>query len=245
MKIAVCGISIGSEYNNKVWVKYALNNHKKYCAIHNYDYILRTNSKTNRAPTWEKIDIIKELILTNKYDYIFWMDTDSIFTNFSIKIENIISNAGSNYNFIFSGDTNIINAGHFIFKSCEWSLKELDKIWTIFPANYGMSGDNAAFSCWLSGGNGSMTHEEQKKYYEMVDKGYTDTYEKYRIESGIAQDYICKELFKFCKLIPKKVINSYVADYQKGDFILHAVNSNDNNRNNLFSYIENNNLIVY
>jgi hypothetical protein len=37
----------------------------------NYDYILRTNSKTNRAPTWEKIDIIKELILTNKYDYIF------------------------------------------------------------------------------------------------------------------------------------------------------------------------------
>ena len=108
-----------------------------------------------------------------------------------------------------------------------------------------MSGDNAAFSVWLSGGNGSMTHEEQKKYYEMVDKGYVDVYEKYRIESGIAQEYICKELFKFSKLIPKKLINSYVADYQKGDFILHAVNSNDNNRNILFSYIENNNLIVY
>jgi hypothetical protein len=136
----------------------------------NYDYILRTNSKTERAPTWEKIDIIKELILTNKYDYIFWMDTDSIFTNFSIKIENIINNVGSNYNFIFSGDTNIINAGHFIFKSCEWSLKELDKIWTIFPANYGMSGDNAAFSVWLSGGNGSMTHEEQKNTMKWLTK---------------------------------------------------------------------------
>jgi hypothetical protein len=90
-----------------------------------------------------------------------------------------------------------------------------------------------------------MTHEEQKKYYETADKGYIDAYEKYRIERGMAQEYICKELFGFCKLIPKKVINSYVADYQKGDFILHAVNLSDNNRNNLFSYIENNNLIVY
>ena len=108
-----------------------------------------------------------------------------------------------------------------------------------------MSGDNAAFSVWLSGGNGSMTHEEQKKYYESVDKGYTNIYEKYRIESGAAQEYICKELFEYCKLISKKKINSYKDDYQKGDFILHAVNSNDNNRNNLFSYIENNNLIIY
>ena len=64
MKIVVCAISIGNEYNNKEWVKYALNNHKKYCTKHNYDYILRTKSKTNRIPTWEKIDIIKELILT-------------------------------------------------------------------------------------------------------------------------------------------------------------------------------------
>ena len=79
----------------------------------------------------------------------------------------------------------------------------------------------------------------------MVDKGYKDAYEKYRIEKGTAQEYICEELIELCKLIPKKLINSYVEDYQKGDFILHAVNSNDNNRNTLFSYIENNALIVY
>ena len=67
-----------------------------------------------------------------------------------------------------------------------------------------MSGDNAALSVWLSGGNGNMTHNEQKKYYEKVDKGYIDLTEKKRIENGEAQDYICQELNEYCKLIPKE-----------------------------------------
>jgi hypothetical protein len=245
MRLAICGVSIGDEYNKKDWVKYALQNHKAYCNKHNYSYILRNLPKTNRIAIWEKIDLIKEVILSNKYDYIFWMDTDSIFTNFTIKIEDIINNTGEKYNFIFSGDTNIINSGHFIFKSCTWSLRELEKIWNIYPAKYGMSGDNAALSVWLAGGNGNMSHQQQKIYYELVDKGFTDISEKYRIENGTAQEYICQELNEYCKLIPKREINSYKDDFKKGDFIFHAVNSDDTYRNNIFSYIINNNIIVY
>lgn len=244
MKIAICGVSIGDEYNKKDWVKFALQNHKDYSNRHSYTYILRKLPKTNRISTWEKIDLIKKIILSNEYDYIFWMDTDSIFTNFTIKIEDIINNTGENYNFIFSGDTNIINAGHFIFKSSSWSLKELEKIWNIYPAKYGMSGDNAAFSVWLAGGHGNMSHQQQKIYYELVDKGFIDISEKNRIENGTAQEYICQELNKYCKLIPKRKINSYNCDFQKGDFIFHAVNSNDYTRNTIFKYIENNNIII-
>lgn len=244
MKIAICGVSIGDEYNKKDWVKFAIQNHKDYSNRHSYTYILRNLPKTNREPIWEKMDLIKQTIISNKYDYIFWMDTDSIFTNFTIKIEDIINNAGGKYNFLFSGDTNIINSGHFIFKSCIWSSKELEKIWDIYPAKYGMSGDNAALSVWLAGGNSNMTYNEQKKYYEKVDKGYIDIYEKYRIESGEAQEYICEELNEYCKLIPKRKINSYRDDFQKGDFIFHAVNSSDNFRNTIFNHIKNNNIIV-
>jgi len=92
MKIAICGVSIGDKYNKKDWVKYALQNHKDYSNRHNYTYILRNLPKTNRESTWEKIDLIKQTIISNKYDYIFWMDTDSIFTNFTITIEDIINN---------------------------------------------------------------------------------------------------------------------------------------------------------
>ena len=79
MKIAICGVSIGDEYNKKDWVKFALQNHKDYSNRHSYTYILRKLPKTNRISTWEKIDLIKKIILSNEYDYIFWMDTDSIF----------------------------------------------------------------------------------------------------------------------------------------------------------------------
>jgi hypothetical protein len=244
MKIAVCAVAIGEEYNKKFWVRFAKENHIAYCNKHNYDYIIRTSQKTNRIANWEKVDLIKSTMLSNKYDYIFWMDQDSIFTNFNITLENIIKKAGQKYNFIFSGDTNIINTGHFIFKSCPWSLTELQNIWNIYPANYGMSGDNAAFSVWLGGGNGNMMHNEQLEYYELVDKGYTNAYEQKRIENGEATEYICKRLNQYCKLIPKKAINSYNRDFEKGDFIFHAVASGDSQRNNIFCCLQNQNLII-
>lgn len=54
MKIAICGVSIGDEYNKKDWVKFALQNHKDYSNRHSYTYILRKLPKTNRISTWEK-----------------------------------------------------------------------------------------------------------------------------------------------------------------------------------------------
>lgn len=244
MKIAICSVSIGEEYNKKCWVRFAKNNHLSYCAKHNYDYILRTAAKTNRSAQWEKLDLIYQTMLSNKYDYIFWTDTDSIFTNFNITLENIINKAGQKYNFIFSGDTNIINTGHFIFKSCPWSLSELKKIWNIYPANYGMLADNAAFAVWLAGGNGSMSHDEQVKYYKSVDKGYMNPPVEEKIKNGQVQEYVCRELNKYCKLIPKRAINSYEVDFEKGDFIFHAPNRDDSYRNNAFCYLKNNNFII-
>jgi len=228
MKVVVCAVSIGKAYNEKKWVKNALENHRMYCKTHNYDYVLRTKPKTDRIATWEKPNLILELMEDKNYDIIFWMDTDSVFTNFDTKIESLIDTKND---FYFSGDTNIINAGHFIFRNTEWSKKQLKHIYDIYPANYGMSGDNAAMSVWLGGGNGNMSHEDQKSIYESVDKGYRDKNEQKRIESGLAIDYVCPSIRDKVKLLPKKKINSYLHDWTDGDFILHVVNSNDKKRN--------------
>tara|TARA_B110000483_G_scaffold1925_1_gene2169 strand:+ start:1527 stop:2261 length:735 start_codon:yes stop_codon:yes gene_type:complete len=230
MKIVVCGVSIGEDYNKKPWVKNALENHRVYCKKHDYTYVLRTIPKTDRVATWEKLDLILELMENTDNDVLFWMDTDSVFTNFKIKIESLLD---SNNDFYFSGDTNIINAGHFIFKNTKWSKKQLRHIWDICPANYGMGLDNAAMSVWLGGGNGNMSHEEQKCIYESVDRGYLDKNEQSRIESGLASNYICTQLKDKVKLLPKNNLNSYPRDWVEGDFILHVVNSNDGVRNSL------------
>jgi hypothetical protein len=230
MKIVVCGVSIGKDYNNKPWVKNALENHRMYCNKHGYDYVLRTVPKTDRIPNWEKINLILELIDNNKYDILFWMDTDSVFTNLDIKIESLLDIRND---FYFSGDTNIINSGHFIFRNTEWSKKQLKHIWDIYPVDHLPLNDNAAMAVWLGGGNGNMSHEIQKRIYKSVDKGYQDKNEKKRIESGAATDYICQSLCDKVKLLPKKKINSYLGDWTDGDFILHVVSSDDNKRNSI------------
>ena len=160
------------------------------------------------------------------------MDTDSVFLNFNIKIEELIP---ENTDFIFSGDTNIINTGHFIFRNTEWSKLQLKNIYDIFPANYGMKYDNAAMAVWLGGGNGKMYHEEQNNIYDSVDKGYKNKNIQTKIEKGLASEYISKNLRNNVKIIHKKKINSYLRDYSEGDFILHMVNSNDYKRNLIFS----------
>ena len=238
MKIAVCNVSIGKDYNEKKWVKNAIKNHKNYCKYNNYDYIIRNNPETNRSAHWEKIDLLIKVI--NKYDIVFWMDTDSVFLNFNIKIEELIP---ENTDFIFSGDTNIINTGHFIFRNTEWSKLQLKNIYDIFPANYGMKYDNAAMAVWLGGGNGKMSHEEQNNIYDSVDKGYKNKNIQTKIEKGLASEYISKNLRNNIKIIPKKKINSYLRDYSEGDFILHMVNSNDYKRNLIFSSCEPNLII--
>ncbi len=230
MNIVVCGVSIGAEYNKKPWVKNAIKNHKMYCKKHKYKYVLRTKAKTNRIATWEKIHLILELMNDPNNHFIFWMDTDSVFTNFDVKIEGLLN---SKNHFYFSGDTNIINAGHFIFKNSDWSKQQLKHIWDIYPASYGMSGDNAAMSVWLGGGNGKMTHEEQYMIYESVDKGYKDKNIQKKIESGEANEYIVTSLKEKVKLIPKRKMNSYLHDWKDEDFILHVVNANDNVRNSI------------
>lgn len=230
MKIAVCGVSIGEDYNKKQWVKNALENHRMYCEKHNYDYILRTKAKTDRISTWDKINLIQETMDDNKYDILFWMDTDSVFTNFDIKIESLIDNE---HDFYFSSDTLLINAGHFIFKNTDWSKEQLKNIWNIYPADYGCSGDNAAMAVWLGGGNGNMSHEEQKKIYDSVDQGYYNKDIQRNIEAGFGIDYVYPPLRNKVKILPKKTINSYPRDWTNGDFILHVVNSPDKVRNNL------------
>lgn len=230
MNIVVCGIAIGTEYNKKPWVKHAVENHKMYCKKHNYKYVLRTKSKTDRIPNWEKIHLLLELMNDPNNQFLFWMDTDSVFTNFDLKIEGLLN---SKHHFYFSGDTNIINTGHFILKNSDWSKEQLKHIWDIYPADYGMGSDNAAMSVWLGGGNGKMSHEEQKITYKSVDKGYKNKNIQKKIESGEAKEYITPNLRDKVKLLPKKTINSYLHDWKDEDFILHVVSANDNVRNSI------------
>jgi len=221
--IAVLTIMIG----NHDYYPLTKKNHTRYCNKHKYPYVLIDKIEDlpditrNEAPTWSKIS--KAIELFDKYDYVFWMDADSIFTNMEIRLEKFMA---FNKDFIFSGDTNIINAGHWLINNSNWSRRFLrDLLKYDVNAMYEKCSpleDNTAFAIKLAG----CPYKAKDKYgifYKKVDIGYTDkNWERLIREADPkVEDLLDPALKDHVKIIPKRKINSYRDDWQHGDFILH------------------------
>lgn len=74
---------------------------KQYCSLYNYDYIFITK-KYNISPYWIKVKLVQDILLTNKYKGILWLDTDAVINDFSISLDNIqIPNKSMYYSYAF------------------------------------------------------------------------------------------------------------------------------------------------
>lgn len=100
---------------------------KKYCSLYNYDHIFITK-KYNMPPYWIKVKIVRDLLLTNKYKGILWLDTDAVINDFSISLDSIqLPNKSMYYSyefaeFIIENKNNLKNEDkhHFTFNAGVW-----------------------------------------------------------------------------------------------------------------------------
>lgn len=75
--------------------------------------------------TWNKIILLERLMHEYKeYDWLFYIDSDAIFNNHNIRLENIIEKY-KNYNLVMADDKpmggKLINSGTILVKNCDWS----------------------------------------------------------------------------------------------------------------------------
>lgn len=76
-----------------------------------------------------KFDMAERLIKTGKYDWIWWMDFDTLITNTDIKLADIIEEELANItnpepiDYLLSHDCNGLNLGSFIVRGHERSLR--------------------------------------------------------------------------------------------------------------------------
>src|SRR5574343_1531469 len=101
------------------YIKFHDSNVQDYCNKYGYTYIKYKQIPTNLPVYWWKIYEIDKLLNNNYYDYILWMDSDSIIVNKSYTIEQLISNC-NNKDLIIghdAGDSNTFNAGIFLIKN--------------------------------------------------------------------------------------------------------------------------------
>lgn len=61
-----------------------------YAKLHGYDLQIDYESHSTRGTTWLKFDMIERLINTGQHDWIWWMDFDTLITNTSMSLTEII-----------------------------------------------------------------------------------------------------------------------------------------------------------
>jgi len=109
-------------YDNRKKEKYIKlhnQNIKKY--VEKYDYKYMFYNKCNENNYWCKIYMVLDALQTDKYDYVMWMDSDTIIKDFNIDIGDVINMYSSD---IYVGSDNnpkydIINSGVFIIKNSD------------------------------------------------------------------------------------------------------------------------------
>lgn len=89
---------------------------KDYCKLYGYKHFLKTH-EIDLPPWWIKVKLCKDILETNKYCGVMWMDTDAAIYDPSISLDNFTKGA----DFFISKDPPIwdkpVNAGIWIVKN--------------------------------------------------------------------------------------------------------------------------------
>ena len=151
-------------------------NHRTYCARWGYKYVVWTEAhEANREAQggvhadearWLKVPFILGLLTSGRARTVFWMDSDSVFTNRELPLHGLPPPAAE-FTFALS-PRSLLNAGHFFVRNTPWAVALLRKVlaaqhdsckpWSrcrkCWP--WGGGGDNPAFTYLLTGSNCSL-----------------------------------------------------------------------------------------
>lgn len=96
---------------------------EEYCNRHNYDLSVNEVMQYGQYTGYDKLHQAYEHLQLN--DVVMVMDADTLITNLTIKVEDIIDD---NHDFFISEDYNGINAGVFIIKKTDWGRHFLNHL---------------------------------------------------------------------------------------------------------------------
>lgn len=102
---------------------------EEYCKIHGYEFFVKdSNFDFDRKVNWERVPMFINFIKQKKWDWIWFLGTDCMIMNQTIRLENIIDD---NYDMILANSSNSkieVNTDSWLIKSSDWSLNFLETI---------------------------------------------------------------------------------------------------------------------
>jgi len=200
-------------------------NKRKYCEKHGYDLIIKKNNFAYPHLGFAKINMILDMLKSNKYDWVYWCGSDTMITNYDIKLEDMIDD---DYHFIISYDVWDFNSDSFLIRNSEEAIKFFTHIESLYDIYVDQNGDALDMGMRLPDGGGRAWAEQG---------AMTDLYQQNH------------EYQKIIKPMPQKFMNSYLynlypsswhqkakdckgndGQWSNGDFLIHWPGMSNQNR---------------
>lgn len=125
----------------------ASENHREYCASRGYRYRCHHSGfYGGRSPSWSKVLFLlmalseKDEQGRNAWHWVFWIDIDAIFTNFTIPLESRLAGLAPRQEMVLGEDGWGINTGLWFVKNTSWSHECLTATWHGDPLPFLFSG---------------------------------------------------------------------------------------------------------
>ena len=174
-------------------------NKKKYCEKYGIDYRFYFGRASSRHAQWDKIQCLIQTL--PEYDYVIWMDSDTVFNNFEISLNKLILD-NVDFDALFCSDVCyaegvthlMVNTGVMIFKNTEWSSNLLNKVWNSIP-DYNL--------------------DVLKKH----------SYDGFPHEQGKMCEILLRENDKKFKIFPSSQFNTHPNSSNEKTFIIHYMGS--------------------
>lgn len=203
-------------------------NKRKYCEKHNYDLIIQTKNFHHSHLGFAKIGLVLELLKSNKYDWIYWVGSDTMITNYDIRLSDLIDD---NYHFIISYDIWDFNSDSFLIKNSPEAIKYFDNIWNLIPEYIDNQGNAKDFGLRLPDGGGRAWAEQGA----MIDL-YNNNPEYRNIIKPMHQKFMNSYLYDIYPSAwhqKAKDCKGNNGQWSEGDFLVHWPGIDNNKRFNL------------
>lgn len=137
-------VAIVTMYDNKIanYAHLSALINSMYAAKHGYEMVTIRKRISDRAPQWDKVLAVKEVMAQDTHEYIMWIDADAIFNDFDTDlVEKIIKPSMSDETDIIICDDTcnkpkelrdgsfFPNTGTFVFRNSDWSKEFIENWW--------------------------------------------------------------------------------------------------------------------
>lgn len=210
MKELIFMVCIGDSWQKSGRIAIEIN--RMYAEKNGYDFaVVDKTMDASKTPHWTKLLAMRQFIMSRKYDSVFYIDADAIFTDFGRRLEQVPNPNGLPVT-ICSENKNLSdrrgeNTGTMLFKSCGESVELLDFSLSLYP--------ECEHSCVF----------EQEGVGLALERRF----------SAIWNKLPCREMNSYFGRFALG-LNKPHDLWRPGDFVMHMLREREEYKNNVFSH---------